>query len=232
MVGAAVLAACAPAVTPQRAGEPSGAGRAPSNSAFMDGPARRVRSRTLEIPIELELPNKDAWRVSDGPNWLSATHSASASLVAVKTWRAERLVRRTECEAQARLERPSLPIVREEAVLERRALTAPAGFDTQLVVGVEPSARGIRGYALAIGASVGRCYAAVFSTEVSGANGDPEQEVATRLGSAVDRILSRVRVRSVDERAVRRRLVSTPSAGTPHNASAPAATTKPAPQEQ
>jgi len=38
--------------------------------------------------------------------------------------------------------------------------------------------------------------------------------VAHRLGIAVDRVLSGVRTRSVDERAVRRRLVVTPK-GTP-----------------
>ncbi len=169
-----------------------------------------MRSRALEFPIELSLPAKETWQLKDGPSWLVAAHPASASLLAVRTWRADRLVRRADCEAQARLARPSLPIVREDALLERRALSAPSGFDTELVVGVEPSAPGIAGYALAIGASVGRCYAAVFSTTVSGAHA--ELEVAARLGLAVDRILSGVRVRSVDERgsAVRRRLVSTP----------------------
>ena len=78
-------------------------------------------------------------------------------------------------------------------------------------MGVEPSAQGVAGYAIAIGSSVGRCYAAVFTTAVS--DGAAEQEVAARLGLVVDRVLSGVRVRSVDERAVRRRLVSTPRPG-------------------
>jgi hypothetical protein len=156
--------------------------------------------------------------VSDGPTWLVAAHPASTSLLAVRTWRADRLVRRAECESQARLARPSLPIVRDDAVLERRALSAPAGFDTELVVGVEPIAGGISGYALAIGASVGSCYVAVFTTAVNGTFA--EQEVATRLGLAVDRILSGVRLRSVDERAVRHRLIYSPRA-TPAPAPAP-----------
>jgi hypothetical protein len=128
------------------------------------------------------------------------------------------LVRRSECEAQARLARPSLPIVRDDAVLERRALSAPAGFDTQLVVGVEPTPQGLSGYALAIGAGVGRCYAAVFTTSANGTLA--EQELATRLGLAVDRILSRVRERSVDERAVRHRLIYSPRA-TPADQTSP-----------
>ena len=169
-----------------------------------------MRSRALEFPIELSLPSKESWQVSDGPTWLVAAHPASASLLAVRTWRADRLVRRSECEAQARLARPSLPIVRDDAVLERRTLGAPLGLDTELVVGVEPTAEGLSGYALTIGASVGRCYVAVFTTAVSGAFA--EQEVAKRLGLVVDRILSGVRLRSVDERAVRHRLVYTPRA--------------------
>jgi hypothetical protein len=177
---------------------------------FPDGPSRRVRSRSLEFPIELSLPSKDTWQVSDGPTWLVAAHPASSSLLALRTWRADRLVRRSECEAQARLVRPSLPIVRDEAVLERRALRAPGDFDTELVVGVEPTAQGLSGYALVFGAGVGSCYAAVFTTAVSGSLA--EQEVATRLGLAVDRILSGVRLRSVDERAVRHRLIYSPRA--------------------
>ncbi len=161
------------------------------------------------------LPARDSWQITDGPSWLSASHSPSASLLALRTWRADRLVRRADCEAQARLGRPSIPTVHDEAVLERRALTTPSGFDSELTVGVEPSAAGISGYAIAIGSSVGRCYAAVFTTVVAG-NG-AEREVAARLGVVVDRILSSVRVRSVDERAeaVRRRLVSSPRAPAP-----------------
>ncbi len=182
---------------------------------FPDAPSSRVRSRRLDFPLELMLPARDSWQISDGPSWLVAAHSPSASQLALRTWRADRLVRRTDCIAQARLTRPAIPTVREEAVLERRPLPAPSGFDTELVVGVEPSAAGLSGYAIAIGSSVGRCYAAIFTTTVVGSGA--EQEVAARLGVVVDRILSGVRVRSVDERGagVRRRLVSSPRATGP-----------------
>jgi hypothetical protein len=56
----------------------------------------------------------------------------------------------------------------------------------------------------------------VFTTHVRGAGA--EQEIAARLGVVVDRILSGVRLRSVDERAVRHRIVVTPAptrTGTP-----------------
>jgi len=177
---------------------------------FLDGKAGRVRSHTLDFPLELTLPDKARWQIAEGPTWLVADHRPSSSQLALRTWRADRLVRRAECEAQARLGRPTIPIVHEDAVVDRHGLSAPADFDSQLVVGVEPSALGIAGYALVIGASVGRCYAAVFTTQVRGK--DAELEVAARLGLAVERILNRVRVLSVDERAPRRHLVVTPKA--------------------
>lgn len=180
----------------------------PAQNGFPAGAAGRIRSAALDFPIEFGLPSKQTWRIEDGPNWFVAEHTQSSSLLAVRTWRAERLVRRADCESQARLARPTIPIVHEESVVDRRPFASPQGFDSELVVSVEPSARGILGYAIVIGASVGRCYAAVFTTTVSG--GVAEQEVAARLGFFVDQVLSRVRLRSVDDRAVRRRLVSTP----------------------
>lgn len=164
----------------------------------------------LDFPIEVPLPDKSSWQISEGPSWLVAEQRSSSSQLALRTWRADRLVRRAECEAEARLGRPTIPIVRADAVVDRRALSDPADFDNELIVGVEPNAFGITGYALVFGASVGRCYAAVFTTRVSGKNA--EVEVAIRLSLVADRILSHVRVRSVDERAPRRHLVVTPKA--------------------
>lgn len=190
---------------------------APANASAQTSPhlpeakSERVRSRSLPLPLELRLPTKSEWRIADGPLWLEAEHAPSASKLAVRTWRSDRIVRRSECEADARLARPSIPPLHEESIVDRRAFAAPAGFDSELVVGVEPSPLGVRGYATVFGASIGFCYAAVFTTTASG--GSAEQEVAARLGVAVDEILSGVRARSVDDRAVRRRLVSTPKNG-------------------
>jgi len=195
----------------------AGAGPLPASEAradgaathgFLEGSAGRARSHRLDFPIELALPDKAGWQIAEGPTWFVADHEPSSSQLALRTWRADRVVRRAECEAQARLARPTIPIVKDEAVVERRTLTAPADFDNELVVGVEPNAGGLSGYALVIGAGVGRCYAAVFTTSVRGK--DAELELAARLGLAVDRVLSQVRARSVDERAPRRRLVVTP----------------------
>ncbi|HYQ28249.1 MAG TPA: hypothetical protein VER04_13560 [Polyangiaceae bacterium] len=183
-----------------------------SSNALPEGALGKVRSHLLDFPIEFTLPAKASWQLTEGPSWLVLEHRPSSSQLALRTWRADRLLRRAECEAQARLGRKAIPIVHEEAVVDRHALLAPADFDNELVVGVEPSALGLEGYALVIGASVGRCYAAVFTTRVSGERA--ELEVAARLGLVVDRILSHVRVLAVDERAPRRHLVVTPKAAT------------------
>jgi len=200
------IAGCAPVAHTQAA--PGAHAAASSSTSFLDGTVGRVRSHVLDFPIEVGLPDKESWQIIEGPSWLVAEQRSSSSQLALRTWRAERLVRRAECEAQARLARGSIPIVREEAIIERRALPAPTDFDNELLVGVEPSALGISGYALVFGASVGRCYAAIFTTQVTGK--DTELAVAARLGAVVDRILSQVRVRNVDERAPRRHLVVTP----------------------
>lgn len=161
----------------------------------------------LDFPIEFSLPDKASWQINEGPSWLVAEQRPNSAQLALRTWRAERLVRRADCEAQARLSRGSIPIVHDDAIVERRPLSAPADFDNELLVGVEPSAHGISGYAVVFGASVGRCYAAIFTTSEAGT--DAELTVAARLGLVVDRILSGVRVREVDERAPRRHLVGT-----------------------
>jgi len=201
LVGCATSPARAPSAMPPSAS-------AQASTHLPEAKSERVRSRSLALPLELRLPTKSEWRITDGPLWLEAEHAPSASKLAVRTWRSDRIVRRSECEADARLGRPSIPFVHDESIVDRRAFAAPSGFDSELVVGVEPSSRGVQGYALVFGASVGFCYAAVFTTTASG--GSAEQEVAARLGVAVDEILGSVRARSVDDRAVRRRLVSTP----------------------
>ena len=81
----------------------------------------------------------------------------------------------------------------------RRPLRAPAGFNGTVTVGVLPIPAGLEGYALAFGASVGRCYAAVFTTRAEGAGS--EETLGRRLALIVDGVLSRVHLRSVEDRA-------------------------------
>jgi hypothetical protein len=164
----------------------------------------RVRTRSLELPLELMLPDRPGWQITDGPLWFVARHAATSSELAVRSWRAARLVRRAECAEQARLSRVEIPTLSEDAIVEQRAVAIPSGFDGELTVGVVPSGAAVRGYAYVFGAAVGHCFAAVYTTEVRGSA--QEEEVARRLRAAVSEILERIRVRQIEDRGVRRRL--------------------------
>jgi hypothetical protein len=108
-------------------------------------------------------------------------------------------VRPVECEAEARLLRPSLPRASADSIIDERPLEAPDEFSGTLVVGVEPSATGAtRGYALAVGAAVGRCFVLSFETTADGT--DSAGVVGDRLRVAADRIVPRLGFRRVDER--------------------------------
>ena len=59
---------------------------------------------------------------------------------------------------------------------------------------------GLEGYVLAVGSTIGRCYAAVFITRATGSGAD--EAIGRRLALIVGGVLGRVHVRSVDERAL------------------------------
>jgi hypothetical protein len=156
-----------------------------------------VESRRQSVVVR--LPVRAAWRVEDDKEqWFLARHEATGSELRVRTWVAPRQVRAEECQAQARLWRPSIPPVDDESVVRRR-LRAPDDFFGEVVVGVSPGETGLEGHALAFGASVGRCYAAVFTTRVSGAGS--EEALGRRLVLIVDGVLGRVRMLGVEDRA-------------------------------
>lgn len=157
---------------------------------------------TLElpsVPLVLTLPDHRYWRAALRGTFVEVVHAASDSRLTLRLWRAPRLVRPSECEAEARLARPDLPRVAAETELERAEVDYPQGFHTELSVGVEPIERGARGHAVAIGASTGRCVFLSFETVASGVHA--AEEVADRLSIAVEGILPRVSVPSVDARA-------------------------------
>jgi hypothetical protein len=87
--------------------------------------------------------------------------------------------------------------------VERRPLSAPEGYHGELIAGVKlgearPNEARLGGYVLAWGATVGRCYAAVFTTQASGT--DAELRIGRTLAVAAG-VLDRVRAASVDDRA-------------------------------
>ena len=193
----------------------AGCASAPPNARPVHGPESR-RAEQNALPSELSdsawgnvesrrqslvvsLPVRAGWRVDDDAEpWFLARHAATGSELRLRTWIAPRQVRAEECQAQARLWRPSIPAIEDETVVRRR-LRAPDDFFGEVVVVVEPGTNGLEGHVLAFGASVGRCYAAVFATHVSGAGS--EEVLGRRLVLIVEGVFARVRLRGVEDRA-------------------------------
>ena len=166
--------------------------------AFSDSEWGAIESRRFSVA--LSLPERSRWNVDDRTErWLVAVHPSTQSKLRVRTWLAPRLVRPAECAAEARLWSGDIPDLAENAV-ERRELGAPPGFRTELTVGVRPARAGqLEGYAVAFGATVGRCYGAIFSTM---AGGEAKADViGRRLAVVVDGVLARVESIAIDQRA-------------------------------
>jgi len=156
--------------------------------------------RTLwSVPLRVRLPEARAWHASASGTFTLLEHPATRSTLTLRVTLAPRLVRPHECEADARLARPSLPSMEASSIVEQRTLRAPAGFDVRLVVGVEPADGGVHGYALAVGAATSRCYVAAFETRSTGARA--AEHVADRLAVVVSGILETMSVPNADARA-------------------------------
>jgi hypothetical protein len=164
-----------------------------------DGTLRWGLVELAEIRAVVELYDPERWQPVNGGTFTVLEHAASRSVLVLRVWRATRLVRPVECEAEARLARPSLPRVNADSIIDERPLEAPSEFSGSVVVGVEPSPTGAtRGYALAVGAAVGRCFVLAFETSADG--NDAAGVVGDRLRAAADRIAPSVQLHRVDER--------------------------------
>jgi hypothetical protein len=172
--------------------------RSAEELAFRDSEWGAIESRRFSVA--LSLPERSRWSVDDRTErWLVAVHHSTQSKLRVRTWLAPRLVRPAECAAEARLWSGDIPELSDSAV-ERRELGAPSGFRTELTVGVRPAKAGqLEGYAVAFGATVGRCYGAIFTTM---AGGEAKADViGRRLAIVVDGVLARVETVAIDQRA-------------------------------
>lgn len=166
----------------------------PPPAALGDADWGAFGSRRFSLAVA--VPERAAWQRSETRNWFVLRHEPSQSELRLRIWRAARLVKPADCEAEARTLAPSLPVLDETNLVERTRAGVPQGFDTDVGVGVEPDGpRRIRGYVLAFGAAIGRCFASVFTTTA-----ESEIEVGDRLELVADRVLSRVRVADVEDR--------------------------------
>jgi hypothetical protein len=153
--------------------------------------------------VVVALPERDSWQIDDTREaWWTARHRASQSELSVRTWRAGRLVTAEDCKKQIRLWRPEGPDpeARPESVIERRVIDAPAGYATELVVGVQRGDQGseLEGFVIAVGHTIGECYAALYSTRAGGKN--PESTLGERLALVTEGILPRIAKRGIEDR--------------------------------
>jgi hypothetical protein len=150
-----------------------------------------------EFGFRMPVPDVHSWTARDAPRrWWSLEHPASRSTLWLRSWRAERRVSREQCREQVYLWQGDLRSS-GEPLLDTR-LARPRGFDVNLVAHVQPgSPAGLTLLAVAVGANVGRCYAAVLVTHAAG--GGADSELGRRLRLFVDGTLNQVELISLEE---------------------------------
>jgi len=164
---------------------------------------RRVSSPAQGV--DFVLPGAAGWRIEDDARrGLVGQHAATQSRLFVRAWQPDALTRRQSCDAQARASFPALPAPSAEAIEQRRLVLAK-DFELSLEAAVEPAPEGgVAGYAVALGGDGRRCLAVVFSTRAEGARA--EHALAERLGTIIESLFARLRLRSIDDRVFSPRL--------------------------
>jgi hypothetical protein len=171
------LASCAsPPAPPPR-------GPARSVSAPAPGPKLEDRNwgvlRSKPQGMKLALPEAKSWldaSAAAGASW-ELRHEPTGTTVSLRRWRASRLPRIDACEAELRARTADLATVDETNLVASREVRVPEGFVTRIqLVSLPGSTSRLRGQALAVGAGVGECFAAVARTECT-----TEAELAERL---------------------------------------------------
>ncbi|HEY6557261.1 MAG TPA: hypothetical protein VI072_08305 [Polyangiaceae bacterium] len=153
--------------------------------------------------LVVPLPEFAEWSIDDkSEHWFVARHAGSSSELRMRAWSANRSVTPEQCETQARLWLRTAPVPAADDAVEARRLRAPTGYHGQLIAGVRLLAAGseLEGFALAFGAAVGRCYAAVFTTRGRGPRA--EERVGATLAVVAGGLLERVEVAEVEDRAL------------------------------
>jgi len=152
--------------------------------------------------VDFVLPGAASWRLEDDPQrGLVARHASTESRLVVRAWHPDALTRRQSCETQARVLFADLPSL-TGGPIEQRRLALAKDFELELEANVEPApAGGLAGHVLAFGGDGRRCLAVVFSTRAAG--GRAEHVLAERLGTIIESVFARMRLRSIDDRVYR-----------------------------
>lgn len=154
-----------------------------------------------DVPLEVALPGGPRWRQSRSGTFTLLEDARTRSQLVIRVWPAARLVQPEECEAEARLARPSLPVVEPSTLIEERVLDAPRGFHGVLRVAAVPAEVGqVKGVVVAVGAAVGRCYVAALETRSDGERA--AEVIADRLAAMMSLMFQTVRIIDVEERVL------------------------------
>jgi hypothetical protein len=149
--------------------------------------------------VALPLPDAAAWSVDDrSGRWLSAAHLPTRSMIWVRSWREGSVVSHAKCEIAARTLRPDLFGPDESALVDRKSLGAPSGFDTELGFSVRRAGGALGGVVVAVGAKVRQCLVMAYATRAEGPGA--EVALARRLAFVATRIFARAEGRSIDDR--------------------------------
>jgi hypothetical protein len=198
LVGGSLLAlSCASAPTPPPP-TPAPAAALPVEQHLLQDRAWGVL-RSPSLGLKLALPEAKAWRPAPaaraaGASW-ELRHEPTSTRLSVRRWRASRLPRVEACEAELRARTPDLPSVDESNLVSRRDAHVPQGFVTRITLVASPgTTTRVAGYAIAVGAGVGECLAAIAKTECSS-----ELELAERL-RLLDAALGHIRLTQIEDR--------------------------------
>jgi hypothetical protein len=191
----ASLAACGSAPAPQAPGQ-SFAPPAAVEAALVDREWGELRSPAHGMM--LALPEARTWfapaAAPAGAGW-ELRHEPTGTQLSVRRWRASRLPQVQQCERELRQRVTGLLEMDETNLIRDRNVRAPVGFVTRITLVATPAAgQRLRGQAIAVGAGVGECIAAIARTECSS-----EEELAERL-RLLDVALSHLRLTSVEDR--------------------------------
>jgi hypothetical protein len=154
--------------------------------------------RSPALGLKLALPEARGWLDTGerraGAGW-ELRHEATGSTLSLRRWRASRLPRVDACEAELRQRTPELASVDETNLVAQREVRVPEGFVTRITLLALPgSGARFKGQALAVGAGVGECLAAIAHTECAN-----EAELAERL-RLLDAALGHLRLSHVEDR--------------------------------
>jgi hypothetical protein len=159
------------------------------NGSFQGARWGMFHSKRFELSIG--LPDGAAWKIDDHrTSWLKATHDATHSALAFRSWSESDNVTRKGCYARAREWDSTLPDLDAQPLIGDELRAVLGHRDARVAVGVvvgSPGAPRTGGFVVAIVGDVRRCILVSFRTEASGPAA--ADEVADRLAIVSDRVL-------------------------------------------